>query len=147
MRLTTFRIQTFAFRHFLEANYSKIRINFKSSPFAMCACLFSHSWAITDLFTFFKCLIFGKLIYSVVLVTIKHCPVGWGCRIHWLPLCRGVRPPPPLNECPAYNTKQSDGEVPVKLELWGMQSTHSLPLLPGSLWPGGVAPDRALSMG
>ena len=22
-----------------------------------------------------------------------HCPVGWGCRIHRLHLCRGVRPP------------------------------------------------------
>ena len=22
------------------------------------------------------------------------CRVGWGCRIHWLHLCRGVRPPP-----------------------------------------------------
>ena len=27
------------------------------------------------------------------------------------------------------------------LELWGMQSTPSLPSLPGSLWPGIVAPD------
>ena len=33
------------------------------------------------------------------------------------------------------------------LELWGMQSTPSLPSLPGPLWPGVVAPDRALSMG
>ena len=33
------------------------------------------------------------------------------------------------------------------LELWGMQSTPSLPLLPGPLWSGMVAPDRALSMG
>ena len=22
------------------------------------------------------------------------CPVGWCCRIHWLHLCRGIRPPP-----------------------------------------------------
>ena len=22
------------------------------------------------------------------------CPVGWGCRIHWLHLYRGIRPPP-----------------------------------------------------
>ena len=73
------------------------------------------------------------------------CSVDWGCRIHWLHLCRGVRPPP--NECPGYNTKQSDGEVPVMLELWGMRSTPSLPSLPGPLWPGVVAPDRALSMG
>ena len=28
------------------------------------------------------------------------------------------------------------------LELWGMQSTPSLPSLPGSLWPGVVAPDK-----
>ena len=46
-----------------------------------------------------------------------------------------------------YDTKQSDGEVPVMLELWEMRSTPSLPLLPGPLWPGVVAPDRALSMG
>ena len=43
--------------------------------------------------------------------------------------------------------KQSDGEVPVMLELWGMQNTYSLPSLPGPLWPGEVAPDRVLSMG
>ena len=54
---------------------------------------------------------------------------------------------PPPNECPGYDTKQSDGVVPVMLELWGMQSTPSLPSLPGPLWPGVVAPDRALSMG
>ena len=45
------------------------------------------------------------------------CPVGWGYRIHRLLLCRGVRPSP--NECPGYDTKQSDGEVPATLELWG----------------------------
>ena len=59
-------------------------------------------------------------------------------------LQRGKTPP---NECPGYDTKQSDGEVPAVLELWGMQSTPSLPLLPGPLWPGVVVPDRALSMG
>ena len=32
------------------------------------------------------------------------------------------------------------------LELYGMRNTPSLPLLPGTLWPGMVAPDRALSM-
>ena len=74
-----------------------------------------------------------------------HCPVGWGCKIHQLRLCRGVRPL--FHECPEYDTKQSDGEVPVMLELWGMQSTPSLPLLPGPLWLGMVALDRALSMG
>ena len=59
----------------------------------------------------------------------------------------GGKTPPPHNECPGYDTKQSDGEVPAVLELWGMQSTPLLPSLPGPLWPGVVAPDRALSMG
>ena len=55
------------------------------------------------------------------------------------------RPPP--NQCPGYDTKQSDCEVPVMLGLLGMQSTPSLPSLPDSLWPRIVAPDRALAMG
>ena len=37
--------------------------------------------------------------------------------------------------------------IQVMLELWGMQSTPSLPLLSGPLRPGIVAPDWALSMG
>ena len=43
--------------------------------------------------------------------------------------------------------KQSDGEVPLMLELWGMQSTSSLLSLPDPLWSGVVAPGRVLSMG
>ena len=50
-------------------------------------------------------------------------PVGLSCRIHRQHLCRGVRPPP-------HDTKQSDGEIRVMLEFWGMQST---PLLPSHL--------------
>ncbi len=42
---------------------------------------------------------------------------------------------------------KSDGEVPVMLELLEMQSTPSLPSLPGPLCPGVVAPDIVLSMG
>ena len=87
----------------------------------------------------------GVVKYLIVTSPKLDCPVGWGCRIHWLHLCRGVRPPP--YECPGYDTKQSDGEVQAVLELWGMRCTPSLPSLPGPLWPGVVAPDRALSMG
>ena len=58
------------------------------------------------------------------------CPVSWGCTMY------------PPNECPGYDSKKSDGEVPAMLELWGMWSTSSLPLLPGPLWPGVVAPDK-----
>ena len=61
--------------------------------------------------------------------------------------CFSVEGLDPTNECPVYDTKQSDGEVPIMLGLWGMRSTPSLPLLPDSLWPGMVTPDRALFMG
>ena len=52
-----------------------------------------------------------QLIYLMTLVL--HCPVDWGCRIYWLHLCRGVRPPHNNNnnECPGYDTKQSEGEI------------------------------------
>ena len=53
----------------------------------------------------------------------------------------------PHNESPGYNTKQSDGEASVTLELWGMRSTPSLPSFPGPLYSGVVAPDRVPSMG
>ena len=43
-------------------------------------------------------------------------------------LQRGKTPP---NLCPGYDTKESDGEAPVMLKLWGMWSTTSLPLLLG----------------
>ena len=33
------------------------------------------------------------------------------------------------------------------LELWGMRSTSPLPSLPGPLWPGVIASDKALSLG
>ena len=75
-----------------------------------------------------------------------NCSVGWGFRILRLHLCRGLKPAPCHNECPDYNTKQSDGDVPVMLELWGIWSTLSLPSLPGPLWPRVVAPDRVRFM-
>ena len=51
------------------------------------------------------------------------------------------------NGCPGYDTKQSDSEASVMLELWGMWSTSSLTSLPGPLWTRVVALDRVLSMG
>ena len=61
--------------------------------------------------------------------------------------CTAAEGNSPTNEYPGYDTKQSDGEVPAVLELWGMRSTPLLPSLPGPLWPGVVALDRDLSMG
>ena len=45
-----------------------------------------------------------------------------------------------------YDTKESDGEASVMLELWGMWSTLSLPSLQGPLCPEVVAHDGVLSM-
>ena len=59
---------------------------------------------------------------------INNWPVIWGCWIHPLYLCEGLRSL--ANDCPEYDTRQSDGEASV-LELWGIWSTSSLPLLPG----------------
>ena len=50
-------------------------------------------------------------------------------------------------KCSEYDTKQCDCEALVMLELWGMQSTPSLSLLPGPLWLGVVAPNRVLPIG
>ena len=51
------------------------------------------------------------------------------------------------NECPRYDTKQCNEEVPVILEVWGMQSTPSKSSLAGPLWTEKVAPDRVVWMG
>ena len=48
-----------------------------------------------------------------------------GCLMCWMHLCGGVGL---LNKCSGYNTKSSYGEASV-LELWGMWSTTSVPLL------------------
>ena len=53
---------------------------------------------------------------------------------------------PASNESLGYGIKQSYGEAPVMLDLWGMRSTPSSPSLPGSRLLGVVASDRVLSM-
>ena len=53
-------------------------------------------------------------------------PVFWDCKINRLHLCRGVRHSPARNDYPRYNTKQSDDEAPVMLELWGIRSKVKL---------------------
>ena len=69
--------------------------------------------------------------------------LDWGSKIHLLLLCRRVSPPPTS----VRDMTQNNAEVSVMLELWEMRSTPSLPLLPGTLWPGVVARDRVLLMG
>ena len=62
-----------------------------------------------------------------------------------LPFLQGSILPDSQNDCHGYDTKQSDGEVPVMLELCEMRSTTSLPSHPGPLWPGAVTLNSILS--
>ena len=50
------------------------------------------------------------------------------------------------NGCFVYDTKQSDGEASVVLELWGMQSTPLFPFFEGLFCSGDIASDVVLSM-
>ena len=85
-----------------------------------------------------KCYNFQLIdVYTQIRFLLLLCPLGWGCRINRRNLCRRVRR---LNECLEYNTKQSDGEVTVMLELWGMWNIPSFPLISGPLWSGMAAP-------
>ena len=86
----------------------------------------------------------SELLLSYFYKASLNGSVEWGSRIHRLHLCRGVRLP---NECPGYDIKQSDGEVPLMLEFWVMRSIPLLLSLPGPPWTRVVAPDRVLSMG
>ena len=52
-----------------------------------------------------------------------------------------VNIPLKLIKCLGYDTKLFDGE-----ELWGMWSTPSLPLLPGSPWPRVIVPVKISSI-
>ena len=68
--------------------------------------------------------------FFVLLFMLLIRSVSWGCRIHWVQLCRVVTPP---TECPLYDAKQSYGDVPVMLELWGMQSNPFIAIAPRSI--------------
>ena len=76
--------------------------------------------------------------------TTNKFTVSWGSRIRRLHFWKGKEPPP--NECYGYDTKPSDGAAPA-LELQGMWSTPSLPLLSVFLWPFLVVHFRALYIG
>ena len=53
----------------------------------------------------------------------------------------------PSNDCPGYETKQSDVEASVMQEILGMLCIPSLPSFPGPFWAGVVAPDKVQSIG
>ena len=65
-----------------------------------------------------------------IYIFLKSEDVNFAQSVGTASLQRGMILP---NECSGYETKPSDGEVPVMLELWRMWNTPSLPLLPGPL--------------
>ena len=79
-----------------------------------------------------------SIVVSVDIITLFG-PVSWGCRIHWLHLCREVR----LSQWVSwYDIKQSDSEASIMQELWGIWRIPLLPLLPSPLWPWVIAPQK-----
>ena len=66
--------------------------------------------------------------------------------MRWLYLYKVVRPLNSTSECPGYDIKPSDGEVPV-LELWEISITPLLPLFPGPLLHRVVVPVTVPYMG
>ena len=69
-----------------------------------------------------------------------YCPVGWGCRIHRLLLCRGIRPLPTS----VHDMTQNNLMVRFQ-QCWSFGEygvPHLLASLPDPLWPGMVAPDK-----
>ena len=57
--------------------------------------------------------------------------VGWGCKINWLYLCREVGFL--QQESWIYDTKQSDDEASVMLELWGNAKLTFIAITPRSI--------------
>ena len=84
------------------------------------------------------------MIFFLLLLLSLNFAQSVGAVEYRLLLCREVRPPP-AHKCPGFD-KQSDGEIPIMLELWGMYSIPSLLLLPGPHCPRGVASDRVLTI-
>ena len=86
-------------------------------------------------------------LYHVCILSILHFQMGdavfpWnsGCRIHRLPLCRGIR-------CLSISVLQMPlNQLLVRVKLLGMPNSPSLPLLPCPLYHG-VVPKKILFIG
>ena len=87
--------------------------------FSACSCSPSH--------VYFRD--FAVLLFVLTLA----CPVGWGCKIHWLCLCRGVRTPHTQTSVPDITLNNLMVRLQYCWSFGGMRSTSSLPSLPGRL--------------
>ena len=121
-----------------ESNYSLFSYGQISTPLSLKKCSFACILNIKVLFLLWML----PFLYNMIIAK----SVGAVEYTDWIS-AEGKDAHPTPNECSEYDTKQSDGEVPLMLEFWEMWSTPSLPSLPGPLWPEVVAPDRVPSMG
>ena len=94
-----------------------------------------------DIRVFFVLIEIRSILFEISIYKLCHSSL-LGCRIRQLQFYEGLRPP--SNDCRGYDTKPSHDEAFV-LELWGIWSTSSLPLLLVPLWP--EIPVKVLSIG
>ena len=100
----TVLFQAVQFRISKQFNYKKISLWF------VVFCWIMVTYKYNEYFVNTRCL---KIVTNAIFTKTEACPVG----------CRGIRTL--TDECPGYDTKQCDVEVPVVLDLWGMRSTPS----------------------
>ena len=134
-----------------SAAYQPLKVYWKSkfNPFDYNHNYFQRSIAINFLIAHFYLTIIIIIVfiqrYVYVYLTLRS-PVGWVCEIHRLHLCIEVRLLPNKFLDRTLNHLMSN-HLMARLQIWGIWNTPSLPLLPRSLWPGVVAPDRVISQG
>ena len=86
----------------------------------------------------------GLLVYLANHYTTRGAPVLSAEPIEYTDCISAERKDHP-NECPGYDTEQSNDKASVVLKLWGMQNTPLLPSPPGPHWSGVVASNKVLS--
>ena len=143
----------------LKHNFSRVNDNFK--------CLYKKVWKLIEGTSYLR--LFPSILNSLAafhrqcrqvygvkrrmkeshmkLIIILAQSAAWGGAVEYIECFSAEEWHLPPQRVSWFNTKQSDGEIPAILKLWGMWSTPSLPLLPGPPWPGVVASDRVLTMG
>ena len=102
----------------------------------VCVCVCWYIYIYIYIYVFKKCDKWASIALQQSIPTVNRF-VSWNCR--------EVRTP--LNECPGHDNKL---HLMVRLQSWrfgGMWNTPSLPLLPGPIRSGVVAPVRVPSLG
>ena len=125
-----------------------VNISSKQAHVSLYVLVFFFSFFFTDIFLYFIFYLPTQSAYirssSSYLTSHSFCFFSYFlfCPVDWSSIRHTTTTTTTTNECPGYNTKQSDGEIPVMLELWGMRGTTLPPSLPGPLRLRMGAPDK-----